>query len=440
MPAVELTSSCPTRPHQLAASQAIAAATKVRSLQDSQGKRYYWLHSLILTVLTGFGGGILAPLLIGKPPLIFQNDLIVPFCTLFWYLCHTLPGVQAVLTTTLAKVVWGVFNGLFRTYTVCNIVKVASDVLVAGPYYPHALVGPILAGTILGAGSQFMPLDKGLSAVTNGASWPMQAAFMTSVTFYFEVCDKSGQLGTIFRSVFGTHDEATVRAVIATVHVATILAQVLFDESANFFTPVHKLLYLVFQVTGPANQEQLPDKTVGWDIKTRIILERSIEVGRVVIVIAIIAVHLALAYPSSALLPGMRLAPGGHIGVCHLPSLSNCSPASLSFYSLPGGSFRLAAYPGKASAQPPAAAGQTTWSASFSARLADGEKASAVISDDGVLHVVATTTGASERELWSSSAAAKCKPSSAGGAKAKLTLEDAKPVVVCGGGDKVAFK
>jgi hypothetical protein len=43
-----------------------------------------------------------------------------------------------------------------------------------GPYYPCALVGPIVIGTAVGSLGQFFPADKGLSAVTNGLPWPIQ--------------------------------------------------------------------------------------------------------------------------------------------------------------------------------------------------------------------------------------------------------------------------
>lgn len=67
----------------IVASQAVVAAERVYKNQN--GANLYWLHSLILVVLTGFGGGMVAPVLIGKPPLFYQNELIVPFCIIAWY-------------------------------------------------------------------------------------------------------------------------------------------------------------------------------------------------------------------------------------------------------------------------------------------------------------------------------------------------------------------
>ncbi len=39
----------------------------------------HWAESMIYSLLTTFGGGILAPFLIGAPPVVFTNDLAVVF-------------------------------------------------------------------------------------------------------------------------------------------------------------------------------------------------------------------------------------------------------------------------------------------------------------------------------------------------------------------------
>lgn len=405
--------------------QSIAAATKVRAIQDKEGRDYYWLHALILTVLTGFGGGIIAPILIGRPPLIFQNELILTCCIASWYVVNTLPGAQRVLTSLPMRTVLALFIGLFRTHTVCNIVKAANESLPASSaFYPHAFWGPIISGTFLGSGGLFLPFDKGLGAVVgNGTPWPMQAALMTAVFYHLEVFDKTGFVGVGFRSVFGTHDDATVRTVVAAVQVASLLAQALFDESANFFTPVHKLLYLVFQTKGPTNQDQTRNKTVGWDYHTRIRLEHVIEVLRAVIVTAVIVIHIWLYFPSAALVPGVKLPVGKHIGTCQLFSPLPCQPATLSLY--PG--LRLAAYKGRASTDA-AKAGASTWAVDIPARLAAGESAHAALGIDGVLRVVATSPGGAERQLWASKGG-KCKA----GAAVQLSLNaNAIPTISCG--------
>ena len=62
-----------------------------------------------------------------------------------------------------------------------------------GPYYPCALVGPIVIGTAVGSLGQFFPTDKGLSAISNGLPWPIQGSLMSAVFFHLT--------GTYVRSV-----------------------------------------------------------------------------------------------------------------------------------------------------------------------------------------------------------------------------------------------
>lgn len=38
--------------------------------------------------MAGFAGGIITPMFLGKPPVLFQNDLVIPFTCMAWYLVH----------------------------------------------------------------------------------------------------------------------------------------------------------------------------------------------------------------------------------------------------------------------------------------------------------------------------------------------------------------
>lgn len=47
-------------------------------MEKDSGKHPFWAESLVMTYMMAFGGGILAPFLLGKPPVMFVNDLVVP--------------------------------------------------------------------------------------------------------------------------------------------------------------------------------------------------------------------------------------------------------------------------------------------------------------------------------------------------------------------------
>lgn len=55
---------------------------QVRKIEKDSGNQLFWAESLVMTYMMAFGGGIIAPFLLGKPPVMFVNDLIVPMVRL----------------------------------------------------------------------------------------------------------------------------------------------------------------------------------------------------------------------------------------------------------------------------------------------------------------------------------------------------------------------
>lgn len=260
------------------------------------------------------------------------NDIIIPMCVVCWYATHYIPGVQTTLMWTPVKCVWQVLLALFRTHAVCNMVAMAHQTLLPGAYYPIPLMGPILAGTVLGAAGMFIPFDKGMTPVTNGSPWPLQGAFMAATFYHLMVNDTTGFMGNALRSLIGTYSEDSVKVAIGTMHICTNLAQTLFHPDANLFTPIHKFLYLIFQVDGPSGADQ-KEGTVGWEYRTRIVLERWIELSRVLTVIAVILLHVYITQPPSILNAGsnMQVGSSGTLGNCQmLGSMRPCTPFILS--------------------------------------------------------------------------------------------------------------
>ena len=107
----------------------------------------YWLHSLVLVVLTSFGGGTIVPMMLGRPCVVFANDLVIPMCITCWYTIHYL-GFYHVLNWKPIRIIWNILLGVFRTHAVIDTMNVALSVLtpVVKSYYPIPLIGPILAG------------------------------------------------------------------------------------------------------------------------------------------------------------------------------------------------------------------------------------------------------------------------------------------------------
>ena len=449
----------------LIGANALQGALRVHAVSSGANEpRQYWLYSYLSVLLTTFGGGWVAPLLVGKPAIPVANDLVVPFTLVAWYATYIDMGAAQLLNLLPVKLVWTVFAGLFRTHAVCNMVTVAAGALKAGPYYPTVpLVGPIVVGTCLGSMGQFLPFNKGLSAVEAGTPWPVQAAFMTAAFYHVMVNDVDGVVGRSARAVFGSYSEQTVRVIIASVQIATLLVQTLFAPNANLFTPVHKLLYMVFQVGGPAadTQGKGPTATVGWSHGTRVALERAVEAGRLLVVLLVLCGHVYLTAPPTALPASGALASaltlGKSVGTCQMFGYArSCRPFYLALENVApdaakgGVSLQLASYAAPAqswySATKGAADGPAAvWHKGISKRpVLRGEGAVAVaarLSPDGVLRVVATGKDSQQEEaLWTSSS--RCPASSvqaaaaAGGKSVYLTLDGAtgRPVVHCADG------
>ena len=189
-------------------------------------------------------------MMMGRPPGIVSNDHMLPLLFFFWYLIHYVWGVHDFLNGTLPKTVYTLLAAMFRVHSCCNITVLATTLLSPGPYYPIPAIGPVVIGTLAGCLGMFLPADKGLSPISSGTPWAVQQAFLTAFFYHFMVHDKSGFVGGTVRAILGQHEESAVRVLLVTLAGATAIAQSVFNPEANFLTPFHKLLYLIFQVNG----------------------------------------------------------------------------------------------------------------------------------------------------------------------------------------------
>ena len=71
--------------------------SSIDELESSKGKKKYWLHSMLLVAFRGFAGGCLAPMFIGKAPMIIADDIALLSCFLTWYVVHNTSVVKFLL-------------------------------------------------------------------------------------------------------------------------------------------------------------------------------------------------------------------------------------------------------------------------------------------------------------------------------------------------------
>ncbi|CAM9281717.1 unnamed protein product [Pylaiella littoralis] len=235
---------------------ALFHSARVRKIEKDNGKHPFWAESLVMTYMMVFGGGILAPFLLGKPPVMLVNDLVVPVVAVCWFISNRAEGsIFALINTPLMKQVISILAECFRANSMCGIVVLSNSILKPGKHYPIALWGPILLGTVAGCGGLFMPLDKGLKAsctrtqhgLKNGAPWALQSAFYGSAFFNLFVYDPN--VGPYLRDAAGNFMEGDLvtqgKAIVAGFLCACAIGQTVMGPAFNPFTPMHNVAYTV---------------------------------------------------------------------------------------------------------------------------------------------------------------------------------------------------
>jgi len=190
------------------------------------------LHGFVVTALAGFGGSILVPVLLGchnnLGPFVLANDGAATFMAVAFLLVHNvdafnrftaLPGVRHAVA--------GAFE-LTRCIIILTWLKRAEAAIASPSHFTAApIVGPLVLGTLAGCGGGFLPFDKGLALLKNGAPYAMSSAFAVAAAYHGAVFNE-GALLRQFAGAFGAGalvpvvDERDARALLA---VALVVAR-----------------------------------------------------------------------------------------------------------------------------------------------------------------------------------------------------------------------
>eukprot|EP00968_Pinguiococcus_pyrenoidosus_P028111 scaffold7639_cov258-Pinguiococcus_pyrenoidosus.AAC.6 len=201
----------------------------------AKAKSGSWVESLIRTFLTAFGGGTLVPLILGKPPVFLDSDVLFCMTLLAWALTHLTPVGRWVEYNQALRLPLNLGGYIFKAVKCCSTVNTAAKVLSASALYPIPLMGPIVLGVLGSTGGMFLPFDKGLAAVSKGLSVAFEIPLACSAFFHIIVNDQSGFLGTTLRQLTGPVTNET--AVLAAVgwFAGTYLTKELLDSSFDPF-------------------------------------------------------------------------------------------------------------------------------------------------------------------------------------------------------------
>lgn len=407
------------------------------------GKKLYWYHSLILSIFTSFSGGCLSCMMVGKPPIILVNELIIPGCIVAWYLVQQL-GCMQLFNRPMIKCQWLFISSIFRAHGVMNAVDMAVKYLPSTTYPGVPFIGPIIVGTVMGTMGMFFPLDKGLGPITTGMPWPIQIAMLNSF-FYHSLCnDEEGIVGNIMRGLLGTHSRETIKLCIITYYVISMQTQMWFNSQANFLTPIHKLLYLIFQVPGPKTE------AIGsfWDHKTKMVLESWFEMLRIITALTVLFASIAFSCPSTKLGVNSIRHTGKVIGVCQLQqltpfagkySLGSCDPFHMQFESSSSGSLSLNVYRGQCSNRVVDYTDKV-WKLNLgSVTTKTDDVPYIILNDDGSLFAMSSSKSSKEDSIvWKSHH--KCSSEGYKSPTLKLCRTTGKPIITCPDGSTVPLK
>lgn len=167
----------------------------LRVSQDTkqQVAGYYWAKALAITGICAFGGGFLAPIIVGRVPYPLMEETYIWMLVTAWYATHHIPVFSDflgdIMNERLSWVFFTVIYGVFKTNQIVGVVELASKAVSSetllgySRYFPVPYAAPLLCGFVGGCGGAFLPLSKGFEAIEAGKAWNVRAAFFTSVIY-----------------------------------------------------------------------------------------------------------------------------------------------------------------------------------------------------------------------------------------------------------------
>ena len=132
--------------------QAFMGALAVRS-NANKNKDMNWFHAFALTTIAAFGGGWFGFIWMGKPTsLITGGDVTLTITAIvFVMLTYTPMDIGYKIGNMLpVKIMMNSLAQLFRGLGMIGFINAASAEVAPSKYYPTAVLGPVVYGTLLG--------------------------------------------------------------------------------------------------------------------------------------------------------------------------------------------------------------------------------------------------------------------------------------------------
>ena len=224
-------------------------------------RKMHWFHAFCVSVISGYGGSLVAPLWMGRPTSIFSNDLSLAACIIAFFLANYLPfdlGYKLGNTIPISLVT-AIFSTLFRTMGVVKFVAIANEAFKDAPsaYYPTPIFGPIVFATLLGNMGPFFL--KGFHGhLEKGMPWPFQNGLFCATLYHFFVFDQKGAVGIALRNAVHSvpsiqvgMDDATFGVVFISAFMQIVGILQIQQFLGPAFSPFNSLYYLMGYVLAP---------------------------------------------------------------------------------------------------------------------------------------------------------------------------------------------
>jgi uncharacterized membrane protein YeiH len=175
---------------------ATMAVHMLKCCNDVRGqvtKDVYWPIGLVSCGAAAFGGGFLAPLIVGRSPVVFLEETLFWSLIAAWYVtyhCTVVSDMWAKMTATKPVNLLMLFVFcVFRTHQQIACIEIgaqAASLEDVGPkprFFSEPYAALMVCGFLGGCGGMFLPLSKGWEPITSGRKFPMTWAFCGTI-FY----------------------------------------------------------------------------------------------------------------------------------------------------------------------------------------------------------------------------------------------------------------
>lgn len=134
-------------------------------VDDHQARDLHCVHSLVLTAIVAFGGGIIGPLLSGRAQVYCVEESFIWMLLFIWTLTHRTGGrwTRLYRATPALEFLCTALAQAFRVHMIINFCKMGDDAFRNCPfttsrYFDNSsarTLGPILCGALAGSGTPF---------------------------------------------------------------------------------------------------------------------------------------------------------------------------------------------------------------------------------------------------------------------------------------------